>query len=107
MKELIKKQDEDIRIKANSFSSLGGFDLSIYDDVAFKNLKDFISKVRKETAEMVCDEMIKGKVKNFKPADLMTISAEHEKRVGTENCIGYYSRIGEEREIKKDILNQL
>ena len=51
MKDLIKKQDEEFvdMLLSNPNSS---------DKKAYKMTMNFISKVRKETAEKVCDEMI-------------------------------------------------
>ena len=51
LKDLIKKQEEELKNKASSSSSLGRFDLAVFDDVAFKNLKNFLSKTRQETIE--------------------------------------------------------
>ena len=65
LKDLIKSQDEELRYKANTSSSLGGFDLGVFDDVAHQNLRSFIAKVRKETAEAVADRMIGKEVEKY------------------------------------------
>lgn len=57
LKTLKEKQEEELRYKANSSSSLGGFDLGVFDDAAHQNLKNFIQKVREETVEAVVDEI--------------------------------------------------
>lgn len=99
MKNLIEQQNKE-------FDAMRQFNGVLFANEK-EEIKDFISKIRKETAEAVCDEMIKGRVEKLKIADYMCLTYKQEVRVGEENCIGYYSRIAEEIEIKQQILKKL
>ncbi len=93
MKELIKKQEEEFDIIFPSQKGeSGGLYITMYDT---KQLKDFIAKVRKETAEAVCDKMI-GKEGNEETPEWFR-RARH----------GYNTRIEEEKEIKQQILKEI
>ena len=93
MKNLIKKQEEE-------FEELF---VGVQDDGTYKqrddlSLKSFIAKIRKETAEYVFNKLEERNsfFKNFETSKL-----EEEKQEG------YNERKLEEKEIKKEILNNL
>ena len=85
MKDLIKKQEEELRLHEER---------RMYDDEFIGN---FISKVRKETAEFVCDKMT-GDVKTEH-----SIGGSY----GYNFMEGYNNRVEEEKEIKKEFLINL
>ena len=89
MKNLIKNQDEEIKKILNNRA----FGMRYEDD---EELKTFISKVRKETAEEVCDKII---------------GERHDLISGDDFQKGFfdgvYHRVKEEKEIKQQILDKL
>ena len=105
MKDLIKKQDEE-------FDNLF---VGVEDDGTFKrmdeaNVRNFIAKVRKETAEKVCDKMI-GEERD---SDESMLSKKCKSRLTAfkavmdfQGDLGYNHRIEEEKEIKQQILKEI
>ena len=92
MKDLIKKQEEELENNINSSQNLGGLGIPICGyESARENLENFIKKVRKETAEAVVEKMIGEEI-------YATCGEEDD---------GYNKRIKEEKEIKKSIIKSL
>ena len=91
MKELIKKQEEEFDKEFVCSIQFGGFPR--------EQILGFIKKVRKETAEMVCDEMI-GPI-----SDLRKEEVGDPGEMMWDN--GYDNRIKEEKEMKKQIIKEL
>ena len=99
MKDLIKKQEEELNDKFCVMLERAGIQYGESSEEWQEDLENFISKVRKETAKEVCDRMIRG------VSDFRKIKS---KSWGEERLdIGYDKRIEEEKEIKKEILINL
>lgn len=100
MKDLIKKQDEELTniilylTESDRKDICGNYKNNAVID--YGRLKSFISKVRKETAEKVCDRMIEEKQEIVNGDDFQK---------------GFYkglnTRIKEEKELKQQILKEL
>lgn len=88
MKDLIKKQEEELR---REFMNHFFGEFSDRKDRLCSWWLNKISKVRKETAEAVCDKMI----------------GEEIYAICREEDDGYNLRIAEEKEIKKQIIESL
>ena len=100
MKKIIKKQEKEFKEKFKE-----GFVVPAYpygnkteNHITMKenDIKNFISKIRKETAEYVADKIIEGN-------KLLFVDGKGARE--WEN--GYNIRIKEEKEIKKEILTFL
>ena len=91
MKDLIKKQEEEFsKIFRTSRDCI-----SLYGSE--EKIQNFISKVRKETAEAVADKMIGKPYLREHPFSEQL----------DEDEVGYNIRIKEEKEIKKQIIENL
>ena len=103
MKDLIKSQDEELtRIIKFQEESVEEDECGNYKDNVVlddEELKTFIAKIRKETAEKVCDRMI-GEISDLR-------KAEYSDREEEMWDYGYDTRIKEEKEVKQQILKEL
>lgn len=88
----IKKQDEEIS------EIMKGFNGVLFPDEMDK-IKAFFNNIRKETAELVCDEMTG---KEYKP----TMASEFPHGIHGGYKGGFNKRVIEEKEIKEKILKE-
>ena len=104
IKNLLKKQeDEFLKIKIGKDLFNGH---TIYRNQDEKTILDFIKKVRKETAEAVCDEMTE-KEKEIKNEIKGSTLRAFKQILDQQRDSGYNDRIKEEKGIKKQIIKEL
>jgi len=97
MKELIKKQENRIQADLDN----GKFGMICSNESTFKKyVFEFFKKVRKETVEEVFNKMEERN-------SVFKITTEFETSLEEEKQEGYNERKLEEKEIKKEILNNL
>ena len=92
MNTLKEKQDEELE----RFLSWSEFGINVEER---EELKRILDKVRKETAECVCDRMIK-EISDLRKAE----TSDEEEKIWN---FGYDWRIKEEKELKKQIIKEL
>lgn len=98
MQNLKEKQDKELAIRLITKTVDGGFQLVGYEE-AEENLRQFLDKARKETIECVCDRII-GRISGLRKEDTGDAGE-------TMWNNGYNNRIKEEKEIKKEIIDEI